>query len=103
MNEQTRRAHKAFMSVKRNACKLISYYLDHHKEIYVSDEKNFYYDYAIKEAYREVYRGNDAPIKILDRLLAKYDTWAHTGLENDSTFSVMVSAVDDLIDLIQTS
>lgn len=103
MSERTRRLNKAFMSTKKRACNLIRHYLIHHPTIYVSDDKNFYYEYAIKEAYKEVRMGQDTPINILDQLFTKYDTWAHTGLDSDRTFGVMAAAVDDLIDMILTS
>lgn len=90
-------------SAKRRACELIKYYQNHHPTVYISNEKNHYYECAIKEAYSAVRGSDDMPVEVLDRLLAKYDTWTHTGLENDAVFSIMMRAVDDLIDLILTS
>ena len=103
MSERTRRGNKAFMECKRHVLELITYYYDHHHPVHISEEKEFFYDHALKMAYKEVYRSHDAPLAVLDRLLVQYDEWAHTGCSNDWVFSVSVSAIEDLIDLIQTS
>lgn len=102
MSERTRRDNKAFMVAKRHVLDIISYHYEHHQKKYVSEEKNFFYKQSIKTAYKSVYRSFDAPIAVLDALLIKYDEWAHTGCSNDWMFSVYASAIEDLIDLIQT-
>ena len=88
---------------KQKACELISYYYDHHSKKYLSDRKEFTYDFALKEAYREVRLGRDTPLNILDRMLVQYDSWAHTDCENDDDFSVMARAIEDLIDMLVNS
>lgn len=103
MSERTSRNNKAFIESKRHVLDLISYYYDHHPTVYISDEKNYFYTYAIKTAYREVSRSHDTPLNVLERMLTRFDEWAHTGCSNDYVFSVSVSAVEDIIDLILTS
>lgn len=103
MSERTARNNKAFMASKRHVLDLITYYYDHHPTVYISDEKNFLYGFAIKTAYKEVYRSHDTPLNVLERLLVRFDEWAHTKCSNDYVFSVSSSAIEDIIDLILTS
>lgn len=103
MSERTIKNNKMVANAKRHVLDLIMYYHDHHNEISLSEEKNFFYDYGIKMAYKEVYRSFDPPMAVLDRLLVQYDEWAHSGCSNDWTFSIFARAVEDLIDLILTS
>lgn len=103
MSERTRRDNKAFMEAKRHVLDLITYYYDHHRKISLSEEKNFFYKYGIKMAYKEVHRSFDPPMAVLDRLLIQYDEWAHTGCSNDWMFGVYARAIEDIIDIIQTS
>lgn len=100
MTERMRRDNQGYMNIKKEACRLIKEYRENHPTIYLSSEKSFYYDFAIDEAYKEVRRSHDTPLNVLDRLLSRYDDWAHCGCENDEVFSIFVRAIDDLIDKI---
>lgn len=93
----------ALSRTRQEALKIISYYYEHHPKKYLSDEKNFQYEFGLKEAYREVRLGRDTPLNILDRLVAQYDSWAHCDCSNDDAFGIMATAVDDLIDMILNS
>ena len=88
---------------KNRILEMISYHLDHHKPVYFSEEKNFLYDWGIREAYHEVKTHNDAPLKVLDRLLVKYDGWAHTESRTADDFRIVAAAIDDIIDIIASS
>lgn len=89
-------------STKIRACEVIAYYLKHHDSIHLSFEKNCYYEWAIKEALREIKFSNDTPLNVLDHLLIKYDGWAHSESNSADAFKVAASAIDDLIDLLLT-
>ena len=103
MSERTRRNNKAFIESKRHVLDIISRYYKHHSDPYFSDEKNHLYSFAIMTAYKEVRQSHDTPLNVLERMLARFDEWAHTGCSNDYVFSVSLSAVEDIIDLILTS
>ena len=103
MSERTQRNTALLLYTKNKACELISYFYDHHPKKYLSAEKNHIYEFALKEAYREVRLGRDTPLNILDCLLAKYDSWAHCDCSNDGDFSIMACAVEDLIDTLVNS
>ena len=103
MSERTKRNTASLMNTKHKACELITYFYDHHSKKYLSAEKEHIYDFALKEAYREVLLGRDTPLNILDCLLVKYDSWAHTDCSNDADFSIMARAVEDLIDMLINS
>lgn len=90
-------------SPRKNALNIINYYRTHHRSVYVSSEKNLIYDWTLNEAYYAVLRSDSTPLSVLERLLAKYDTWAHTESRSAEDFKIAVSAVDDLIDLLLTS
>lgn len=103
MSERTSRNNKAYIAAKRHVLDIISEYYKHHSNPYFSDEKNYLYSFAIKTAYKEVYRSHDTPLNVLERMLTRFDEWAHAGCSNDYVFSVSLSAVEDIIDLILTS
>ncbi len=92
--------------VKRSALKLIAQYQIEHKPIYMSFEKNSIYNWAIQNAYESVLKSPDTPLNTLDKLLTKYDNWAHRksvcdmGAKQCEHFSIAVSAIDDLIDVL---
>lgn len=90
-------------SARVNACDLIAYYLDHHDAVQWSFEKNCYYEWAIKEALITIKCSDDTPIEVLDRMLAKFDSWAHCESAASERFAVAASAIDDIIDLLLTS
>lgn len=93
----------AMSSARFRACEIISCYLHHHDSVSWSFEKNCYYEWAIKEALIAVKTSNDTPLNVLDRILAKYDSWAHDESEAAKRFAVASSAIDDLIDQLLTS
>lgn len=93
----------ATASTKFRACEVIAYYLKHHDSIHLSFEKTCYYEWAIKEALREVKSSNDTPLNVLDRMLVKYDERAHRHTDSADAFKIAASAIDDLIDLLITS
>ena len=88
---------------KNRILEMISYHLDHHKPVYFSDKKNFLYDWGIREAYREVSTDDEPPLQVLDRLLIKYDRWAHTESRTADDFRIVAAAIDDIIDIIASS
>ena len=100
MSDERHKAIVAYRKAKLHVLDLIKYHIDHHKPVYLSFEKNCYYDWALREAYEQVYRSHEAPLDVLDELLAKFDTYAHSECENADRFKVVVSAIDDLIDII---
>lgn len=102
MSERTANRVAAFRRQKIRVLEMIKYYRDNHPTIYVSFEKSCHYDWAIDEAYNTVARSTDAPMEVLDRLLSKYDGWAHTNTRSSWIFSVAASAIEDLIDHILT-
>lgn len=90
-------------SARYRACEIIAYYLKHHDSIVLSFEKTCYYEWAIKEALREIKLSDDTPLNVLDRMLVKYDARAHTHADSADAFKVAATAIDDLIDLLITS
>lgn len=100
MSEERHKAIVAYRHAKLHALELIKYYKDHHKPVYTSFEKNCFYDWGLQEAYDQIYHSHDAPLEVLDALLSKYDTYAHTECEGSERFRIVVSAIDDLIDHI---
>lgn len=100
MRDERRKTMIAYRHTKIHVLELIQYYIDHHKPVYMSFEKNCFYDWGLKEAYGHVYRSHDAPLAALDQLLAKYDTYAHADGESVERFRIVVAAIDDVIDLV---
>ena len=85
---------------KRHTLERIRYYLNHHDTVHFSFEKLSYYEWAIKEACREIKTSMEPPLDVLDRLLIKYDEWAHTTAKSAEAFKVASTAIEDLIDLL---
>ena len=100
MNEERHKAIVAYRKAKIHTLELIRYYKDHHKPVYMSFEKNCFYDWALNEAYEYVYRSRKAPLEALDELLSKYDGYAHTDCAGAERFRIVISAIDDVIDNI---
>ena len=100
MSDERRQAIIAYRKAKIHVLDLIKYYTEHHKPVYTSFEKNCFYDWGLNTAYDEVYRSHDAPLAALDRLLAKFDTYAHSDGGDTERFRIVVAAIDDLIDLV---
>ena len=100
MSDERHQTIVAFRRTKLHVLELIQYYIDHHKTVYSSFEKNCFYDWGLKEAYDHVLKAHEAPLAVLDRLLAKYDVYAHCDGDGKERFAIVVSAIDDLIDLI---
>ena len=90
-------------SAKYRACEVMAYHLKHHDSVFLPFEKMCYYEWAVKEAIREVKASSDTPLNVLDRLLVKYDERAHTNCGSSEAFKVASAAIDDLIDLLLTS
>lgn len=103
MNEVRHKSIVAYRHAKIHALELIQYYKDHHKPVYMSFEKNCFYDWGLQEAYERVRTSHDAPLAVLDRLLAKYDGYAHCDRDGAERFRIVVAAIDDLIDVISNS
>ena len=91
---------------KRDALTRIARYRSSHKPVYMSFEKNALYDWSIRNAYESVLRSSDSPLNTLDRLIEKYDGWIHrdsahaNGSKQHEHFSIALSAIDDLIDML---
>lgn len=107
MSERLKQEIKAFRKVRTSALSIIEDYQKNHKTIYASFEKNCIYDWALKEAYDEVSRAYgrnaDTPLNVLERMLTKYDEWAHAPAQSSNQFKIAVAAIEDLIDQILMS
>ncbi|MBO7450299.1 MAG: hypothetical protein J6U54_07995 [Clostridiales bacterium] len=107
MSERIIRDLTAFKRERAHVLSIIECYRKTHKPVYVSFEKNFVYDWTLKEAQDTIAmaygKRADTPLNVLERLLVKYDTWAHTESRSAEQFKVAAAAIEDLIDLILTS
>lgn len=99
MSDERHKTIVAYRHAKIHVLDLIQYHIDHHKPVYMSFEKNCFYDWGLREAYNQVLDSHDAPLAVLDQLLAKFDTYAHSDGDTER-FRIVVAAIDDLIDLI---
>lgn len=88
---------------RTSALSIIDHYRKHHRAVYMSNEKNIIYDWTLEEAYYSVLRSHSTPLAVLEGLLSKYDTWAHSKARSADDFKIAVSAIDDLIDQLLTS
>lgn len=95
--------------IKRDALTRIAQYQTEHKPVFMSFEKNCIYNWTIQNAYETVLKSNDTPLNTLDKLLSKYDEWAHSNKlrvgesKPYEHFSIALSAIDDLIDMLLSS
>lgn len=96
-------------NIKREALSRIANYQTKHKPVYISFEKNSIYNWALQNAYETVLKSDDTPLNTLDKLLSKYDEWAHSNKlrvgesKQYEHFSIALSAIDDLIDMLLSS
>ena len=85
------------------AIRAVVHYIRSKPEPYNSFEKMSYYRWALDEAII-LFRKNPSipPIMILERELAKFDSWAHQGKSTSYMYQPVAAAFDDIINILQT-